>query len=416
MLHILQCGLVDYHSHYYRETLGQIAICRDQGVGLRLYANGKALDAILLETGAIPAFRDRPDDLMIADPPISHLTNFITMGERFAEDCARLGADGVGSRDIVFVPHARIRHLHGLAKWLAMLPSDTRPIVSVRFDDPDEIWLPPGPPGRLNDDKSFARFAVSELYALIPAHRLLLFATTPFLCQITTAFTGHRCVRLPIAIFNPTLKELEALRRKSEDRRARICIAGEFRSEKGSELVADILIEFGRRFPGAAISLQVNQAPELDQLRAKLEENDVDIALIAQVGECSIPDHYARLLAADIVLLPYQPHRYIARGSGIFAEAAACGVPTVVPRPTWMSRQIEQGRAAGTSFDAFTVESIVETLHRAVDALPTLTEQAQARQASWHAEENGAEAIRTIMREAADAAGEGLIPAASAPL
>ena len=51
-----------------------------------------------------------------------------------------------------------------------------------------------------------------------------------------------------------------------------------------------------------------------------------------------------------------------------------------------------------------------------VDALPTLTEQAQARQASWHAEENGAEAIRTIMREAADAAGEGLIPAASAPL
>jgi glycosyltransferase involved in cell wall biosynthesis len=404
MLYILQCGLVDYHSHYYRETLGQIAACRDQGVGLRLYANGKALEAILQETSAIPAFRDASDDLWRVDPPIFHLTNFITMGERFAEDCARLGADGAGSGDIVFVPHARIRHLHGLAKWLATLPSDARPMVAVRFDDPDESWLAPGAPDRLNDDKSFTRFAVAEVCALIPGHRLLLFATTPLLSQITTAFAGHRCVRLPLAIVNPTLEELEALRPAPGDRRARVCIAGEFRAEKGSGLVADILIAFGRRFPRAAISLQVNLATELDLLRAKLDESGVDIALIAQVGECSLPDHYARLLAADIVLLPYQPHRYAARGSGIFAEAAACGVPMVVPRPTWMSRQIELGRAAGTSFDAFTVESIVEALSAAVDALPTLAEQARARQASWHAEENGAEAIRTIMREA-DAAG-----------
>ena len=27
MLYILQCGLVDYHSHYYRETTAQIAVC-----------------------------------------------------------------------------------------------------------------------------------------------------------------------------------------------------------------------------------------------------------------------------------------------------------------------------------------------------------------------------------------------------
>src|SRR5277367_2165542 len=178
MLYILQCGLIDYHSHYYRETIGQIAVCRDQGVGLRLYANEKALEAILRETSAIPVFRDPPDGLMLVDPPIFQLTNFITMGERFAEDCARLGADGAGSGDIVFVPHARIRHLHGLAKWLATLPADARPTVAVRFDDPDESWLAPS---GLNDDKSFTRFAIAELCTLIHGHRLLLFETTPFL-------------------------------------------------------------------------------------------------------------------------------------------------------------------------------------------------------------------------------------------
>jgi glycosyltransferase involved in cell wall biosynthesis len=403
MLYILQCGLVDYHSHYYRETLGQIAACRDQGVKLRLYANRIALEPIVRETSAIPAFRDAPDDLRQVDPSIFQLTNFITMGDRFAEDCALLSADGVGSGDIVFVPHARIRHLYGLAKWLATLPPEARPMVAVRFDDPDESWLAPGAPDRLNNDKSFTLFAIAELLELIPAERLLLFATTPLLSQITTAFTRHPCVRVPLAILNPTLEELEALRPGPEDRRAALCIAGQFRPEKGSELVADILTEFGRRFPGAPISLQVNSAPELDGLRAKLDKSGVNVPLITQVGECTLPDHYARLLAADIVLLPYQPHRYAARGSGIYAEAAACGVPMVVPRPTWMSRQIELGRTAGTSFDAFTVESIVDALSAAVDALPTLTEQAQARQASWHAEENGAEAIRTIMREAAGA-------------
>ncbi len=406
MLYVLQCGLVDYHSHYYQETLGQIAACRDQGIDLKLYANRSALESIVAATGAIPAFRDSPDGLLKIDPAFDHLANFITMGERFAEDCMRLAADGASRGDIVFVPHARIRHLHGLAKWLETLRPDARPTIALRFDDPDESWL--AAQDTFADEAGFTRFAIAELLDLIPPGRLLLFATTPLLCEIVTQISGFRCARLPIAIFYPPMEEIAALRAASPKPPAQICIAGEFRAEKGADLVPDILAEYGRRFPGAAISLQVNLAAELDGLRATLDERGVDVRLIAQVGDCGIREHYARLLAAEIVLLPYRQHRYVARGSGVFADAVACGIPVVAPKRTWMSHQLEQGRAAGTSFGAFTVESIVEALFIATEALPELTALARARQPAWHAQENVAEATRAIMQAvAAHAAPEG---------
>ncbi len=400
MLYILQCGLVDYHSHYYPETLAQIATCRDQGIDLKLYAHRTALEPILAETGAVPVFRDAPDGLFDGDPTIAHLANFILMGERFAEDCARLAGDGVGPDDIVFVPHARIRHLHGLARWLSTLPPDARPTVALRFDDPDESWKDADAPDTFKDGSAFTRFAMTELITLIPADRLLLFATTPVLAQIVATITTHRCVRLPLAKLFPPMAEMAALRPSPAERPPHICIAGEFRAEKGANLTPDILTGFGRRFPGGTISLQVNAEAQLETMRAILDERGVEIALNAQIGECSKQDHYARLLAADIVLMPYQQYRYIARASGIFAEAVACGLPVVVPKLTWMSQQLEQGRAAGTTFAAFTVDSIVDALAAAIENLPALTAGARAGQAAWHAQENVGEATRLMMRAA----------------
>ncbi|HQU46067.1 MAG TPA: glycosyltransferase [Pirellulales bacterium] len=48
----------------------------------------------------------------------------------------------------------------------------------------------------------------------------------------------------------------------------------------------------------------------------------------------------ALLLSADAVVLPYDREAYRARSSGIFAEALAAGIPTLVPAGTWMASQL----------------------------------------------------------------------------
>ncbi len=65
-------------------------------------------------------------------------------------------------------------------------------------------------------------------------------------------------------------------------------------------------------------------------------------------------DNYRNLIArTDLMLLPYSARNYAARSSGVFAEALAAGIPTVVTSGTWMSNLLEEHRQKHLS-DTFT--------------------------------------------------------------
>jgi hypothetical protein len=56
---------------------------------------------------------------------------------------------------------------------------------------------------------------------------------------------------------------------------------------------------------------------------------------------------YQRLIArTDIMLIPYDARNYAARSSGIFAEAVAAGIPSVIFSGTWMASVVEPDRQA----------------------------------------------------------------------
>ena len=44
------------------------------------------------------------------------------------------------------------------------------------------------------------------------------------------------------------------------------------------------------------------------------------------------------ILTSDVILIPYCLKNYVARSSGIFAEALAAGVPTIYPEGSWMAK------------------------------------------------------------------------------
>lgn len=57
------------------------------------------------------------------------------------------------------------------------------------------------------------------------------------------------------------------------------------------------------------------------------------------------PEQYRRLIEqAGVVLVPYRRENYVARSSGIFAEAVAAGAPCLVTAGTWMARLAEPYR------------------------------------------------------------------------
>jgi hypothetical protein len=399
----VHAGLANYHSHHHQEALGLIAAGRKLGVDLRIYASSRVLPEIQAETGAVPTFRGMVDSVGSRDPVYGPLANFIVLGERFAEDCAALTAHAVGRDDLILMPFVLVRHLYGLSRWLWTLPAGHRPAVACHFLLPAETWVVPPASDRVEGDRSFIRFAIEQLRASIPPRRLLLSASTPKLARIVSKMAEHPCARLPLGIYYPAAEELDRLRAADARPRARVCIPGQFRNEKGKSLAPEIVAAFARRYPGAALSIQVNEATEAAALRAGLSAQGLDPPLDIQVGECARMDYYARLLAADIVLLPYQASQYAARASGVFADAVACGVPVVVPAETWMSRNVGAGFAAGCVFDEFSTASIMAALSAAVERLPELTARARELKDSWHAAENIFEFTRSMVTAARQA-------------
>ncbi|ODU57569.1 MAG: hypothetical protein ABS99_04810 [Acetobacteraceae bacterium SCN 69-10] len=194
---------------------------------------------------------------------------------------------------------------------------------------------------------------------------------------------GTPCRQVPMPMRYPPPAELNRLRAAGRHPPVDVCIAGQFRREKGSDLVAPVLAGLAATRPGARVAVQVNDPDGAAALAEALGPAAEAMEIFLHVGECGHEDWYARLLAARLMLLPYEPESYAARTSGIFAEAAACGVPVVAPAETWMADQIEAGHAAGATFAAFTPASVLQALAAAEARHPALAAAAGIHRAHW---------------------------------
>jgi hypothetical protein len=64
-------------------------------------------------------------------------------------------------------------------------------------------------------------------------------------------------------------------------------------------------------------------------------------------GTLGCADYVRDLAGLELLLCPYERRNYVQRNSGLFCEAAAACIPSVVPSGTWLAQRVEQGRAAG---------------------------------------------------------------------
>ena len=113
-------------------------------------------------------------------------------------------------------------------------------------------------------------------------------------------------------------------------------------------------------------------------------------------SELTSSQYYDLLERADIVLLPYTLENYHSQTSGIFAEALAAGKPVVVPRGTWMARELKES-GAGVTFLPGDRRSLYEACMEAVADWQPLTSKAREASLRWKVHHSPATYLRLVM-------------------
>jgi hypothetical protein len=391
-----QPNLFDHHSHYYGEALGWKSVCAARGIAARFYIHAKAGASIVAELDAHPTFPYHTDSRFDSDPLSQSLANFIKGSESFAASYEQFERDGIGADDVAIVTYSSERDLYGAARWLARLPRERRPTFVFIFHVPDFSWTLDAAGENLSGDFSRWRFAIRELKAVLPSEKMLLLATSAALANALTGLLQHPCeigcspkfyiddtVLAPIAAGLP---------------RVNLRMAGEFRPERGAELVTSVIRRVAMQRPGTVFGLQVTDesvarhvGQELSAIAAHQSRCYIDY------GNAAHPDYQARLKQSDVVFMPYQAHRYTFRASGVFAEASAFGIVTVVPDRTWMAEQLAAGLGAGTVFRDWSVDAMTNACLETLAQYPNLVQRAQSGIAEWRRRNSTATMLEKIL-------------------
>jgi glycosyltransferase involved in cell wall biosynthesis len=148
--------------------------------------------------------------------------------------------------------------------------------------------------------------------------------------------------------------------------KAIVTYVGEARYNKGFHLLPRLINGFCHRGLNAHFNVQsyIHNSSDKFYRRAMAKIDHSHVTLFSH--QMDDQEYQAYLEAADIILVPYLLENYHRQTSGIYAEAAAMGKPTIVPRGTWMARQVKQ-YGGGRVFVPNDGESLLEVTAEAVE-------------------------------------------------
>lgn len=257
----------------------------------------------------------------------------------FAHDLRELlPALRLSKEDIVFFPTLSIVELYGLEQALRSLTDQQFPTVHLLFR-----WNPFH--GRREDYErelsalQYTQKSFQICEDLCAQHMISFYTDSQRLMEQYNLFSQCRFSVLPIPHTGYSM---------CTDKREKTVISylGDARPEKGFLHLPEIVdalsnenvwfqIQAYFNIPGGEGGIAACRRRLRRRKNLTLYERPLDV------------NEYASVLAqTDIMLILYDPKQYYARSSGIFAEAMAAGIPTIVPADTWMSEQVCKGRYA----------------------------------------------------------------------
>lgn len=111
--------------------------------------------------------------------------------------------------------------------------------------------------------------------------------------------------------------------------------------------------------------------------------------------ELSLKEYESFLKRSSLILIPYQLLYYHSQTSGVFCEALGAGKPVVVPRGTWMAKQLKDKKAGVTFFPGDRL-SFVDATKKAMREIDELTANAKIIRSEWNQYHNPHNFFKTL--------------------
>jgi len=161
---------------------------------------------------------------------------------------------------------------------------------------------------------------------------------------------------------------------------------GDARTEKGYQDLPGIARELERELAEGKVRMVVQSNFNISNGEAGIAEAREKLSGLPNVHLLSEPlddsEYVGQMIMADLVLLPYRAEQYVARTSGILAEAICAGVPAIVPEGTWLSEQMRR-HGAGAAFQPDDPGAVARETRKALGRLDQLRERARTRRATF---------------------------------
>lgn len=287
----------------------------------------------------------------------------------FAADTAKLlNRLRLGAGDIVFIPTIGELEMSGLAGLFARSEAGRAASWHLLFRRNIYNGREPDYP-RQDEGLRGVRNLFHEFVDNLDGRRAFFYTDTEQLTAQWARLGAGVFQTLPIPVDSAyhlacdaaPRSEGASLNTRVDERPPRVVYAGDAREEKGYQHLPRIVRDLsavnarggGPARPGAdrpaappfrlVAQSYFNTEPGEPAARlARVELEQFPASRVELISRALNGDAYRDLvLSADVALVLYHRDNYYARSSGIFTEAAAAGIPTLVPAGSWMAIQLE---------------------------------------------------------------------------
>ena len=265
----------------------------------------------------------------------------------------------VDEDDVVVVNTLRHWPLRGVVDWLEALPARRRPKTALilhftAFPDQNrsEGW-------ERFYHEAFDRIETSECRDKI----VLMADSEQLISEFSFMNPGLNFRLAPVPHAKVHGSHGQTLARIESGEKLRIGYVGEARANKGFDLLPRLLARpASRALPIDGIAyprlLRRSLRPILPSHNGRFARPEVFL-YFHPMDDREYSDFLARL---DVIALPYTTENYHSQTSGVFAEAMASGKIVIVPKGTWMSKQLQR-YGGGVAFNPVDCEDFAaETL------------------------------------------------------
>jgi glycosyltransferase involved in cell wall biosynthesis len=393
-LFVMHSWLVTADGHPYTESLGWRRLCRERGIALDLFASLWVDAQVQAETGAQPLFGSTPEEFRrfmtpaeASAPPLEEivpLQTFMVTSFETAKGCRKAWAAAAEKPAAMIFPWANAGVLNGVAEWLADVEPGERPALVFNIVRPEPSWRIDADRRLVTGDFSWFRFACRRLRSLMRPDRLVFTAVEPRLSQLVHEIGEVDCQPGPLHKFYASEADLSALRLTERPAGVSVGALGPSHTwEKGWDLLPEVIGRVCAARSDVSFFVQVWERTNGEALADALQATGAPVRVSIHPGSLSTQDYFRRVLASDLILLPYNDPVYALMPSGIFADAVVSGTPVVAPAGTWLSDRLDEGWGAGITFSSPSAALIADAVLIAIERLGDLRVKAAGQGEAW---------------------------------